>query len=116
MGTRDEYVDTIKTTFSTLLGRAIKSWLVLNAPFTQWPVIRVIIGMVLDKMIKELSDFADLQAFILFIDIRVGKQGDEMKAAMERNRLAQLNGTPQEKADAEAQLITAHHNLISLKS
>lgn len=116
MGTRDEYVASIKQAFVTLGSRAVMSYLTVEFPFLGLPIVKDVLGLIVDKIIKIQVDTAELGIFFLYIDVRVNNQGHEFVDAAYRNRNAQLHGTDQEKQDAEENLRLAFKRFATLTS
>lgn len=115
MSSRQEYVDGIKSSFATIGKSFTITQLGVLLPFTQWPIIRIFVNGLIGKLWNSAADAAEFQVFMLYIDTRVGEQGTAFEKAAYKNREAQLNGTAQEKLDAEAELKSRAHDLISLK-
>lgn len=118
MSTRDEYVATIKDAFVTLGKKAAMEYLVAQLPFLGkgigLAVLNPILAFFITQALKGVTTGAETAAFFLYIDMRVGNQGKAFEKAALENYKAQRTGTPQEKANAEANLRRALRELITL--
>lgn len=100
--TRDEYVSGIKSAFVTVGTKAAMTVLVSQAPVFASPVLNYIASHLINYILVALADSVEMQVFFIYIDVRTSKQGQEFFKAAVKNRDAK---TPQEKADAEKDLI-----------
>lgn len=113
MGTRDAYVATLKSAFVSLGTKGLVGLINGAAPWTMNPLVDFILQHILDKILSEIADLAEIQAFFIYVDFRVGKQGTDFFAAAKNYQKAKL-GTPKEKADAQKILIDRARELIDL--
>jgi hypothetical protein len=118
--TREEYVTYIKEAALTIAKRGVmdkllKLWpkklmgMTLFNGLTGW-----VVGLVLDIAIKE----TELGAFFLFIDLRTSLQGRAFEGAALRNATvrASATATPEEKLQAESDVISTFRSLAKLTS
>lgn len=104
MGTRDEYVKTLKSAAVTLGTNALYSMLVAEVPAFANPILGFIAKEIINEALTKLIDETEFGAFFLYIDVRVDKQGTEFFEAALKNKKAQTSGSEKEKADAEKEL------------
>lgn len=76
------------------------------------PLGNKIVEEIMEILIRE-SEFA---IFFKYIDLRVDSQSKDFSDAAVRNYHAQMSGTPEEKAKAEAELIQAFKNFAKLNT
>ena len=112
--TRDEYVASLKQAFVTLGTKVSNGYLVAQIPFLGNPIVNKFLTLILNKLMKELVDNVETGAFFTYIDVRVPKQGRDFASAAWRNYQAQQSGTPEEKSNAEKDLIKKFHALAML--
>lgn len=120
MGTRDEYVDLMKSAFVTISVRIVSNGVsAVLAAFGLGGLsgfLSFFINALMKKFFTWFAAQTEFQAFFFFIDTRVGQQGRDFENAAYKNREAQTNGTKEEKQKAENELWVAFKNLASLKS
>jgi hypothetical protein len=116
---RDEYVELLKSTALSLGKREIMPLLLSQLPKALTtgflgavlsPVLGFIVGKVLEIAIRE----TEIGAFFLYIDLRTSAQGRDFEKAARANLLKQQTGTPEEKAAAEKELISAFKSFVKL--
>jgi len=114
MTTRDEYAELIKSAALSAGKTLVMQVLVQRLPFLASaffnPVAAWLVGKILTIAIKE----TEFGLFFLYIDLRTNAQGRAFQEAVLHNATAQKTGTPQEKADAEAQLIDSFRRFVRL--
>lgn len=86
--------------------KLVMDWLTAQMSWVAWSVPNTIIGFVVAQVIDILINKTEFGTFFLFIDLRTSAQGRAFEASAIRNHSAQQNGTAEEKAHAEAQLIS----------
>lgn len=116
MGTRDEYVAVIKSTFVSLGKTLIVETANKYLPFLSLPVIKQVFNYVIDWALTLLVDKTETGIFFLYIDFRVAAQSKEFERAAYVNYYAQQTGTKEQKRDAKIQLLKASREFIALKS
>jgi hypothetical protein len=103
--TRDEYVESIKSAFVTVGSKGVIGVLAAQVPFFGagfgYKLADFIIKFVLEKVVA----LAEMQVFFMYIDMRTAAQAEEFIKAANENRKAQESGTPEEKKNAESNLI-----------
>lgn len=102
---RDEYVETIKATALQMGSKLVMSWLVARAPFLALRVVNPVVGYVVSKILEIAIRETEFGAFYLYIDFRTSKQGRDFFESALKNQEIQNSGTPEEKANAEANLM-----------
>jgi hypothetical protein len=117
--TREEYVTYLQDAALTIAKRGVMDRLMKLWPklmgrtlfngLTGW-----VVGLVLDLAIKE----TELGAFFLFIDLRTSAQGRAFEGAALHNASvrASATSTPEEKLQAEADVISTFRSLAKLTS
>lgn len=116
MGSRDEYVEILKSAFVTISVKIVLAGITSAFPFFGSKFFIFLLDAIFRKFFNWFSNKSELSAFFYFIDTRVGKQGREFEDAAYKNREAQENGTKQQKIDAENNLWDKFKILVSLKS
>lgn len=71
---------------------------------------------IVEKIMEILIREGEFAVFFKYIDLRVDGQGKDFSDAAVRNYHAQTNGTPEEKAKAEAELIEAFKKFAKLNT
>lgn len=113
MGSRDEAVLKIKSAFVSISKKAILAHLITQFPFLAHPFLQKLLEtIILDPLLKSLSNNSEMMIFFLYIDWRGNEQAKEWVLAAQKNHLAQQNGTPEEKKEAEDALWKAASNFI----
>ncbi len=114
---RDAYVEFLKSTALSIGKKAVIEWLVAQLPaalvtgligsiFT--PILGFAVGKILEVAINE----TEIGAFFLYIDLRTSAQGRAFESAAQTNLDKQKSGTPEEKAQAEKELVDAFRAFI----
>lgn len=116
MGTRDEYVASIKSAFVTLGTKTVMAALIAEVPLFSSGFLNSLASKAIEWVMRKIVDGGETAAFFLYIDARVGKQSEEFEKAAYANHAAQLNGTEQEKKDAAEKLKKAFADFVRLTS
>jgi hypothetical protein len=109
---RDDYVDLIKSTALDLGSKFVMQYLVAKLPFLALPVINPIAGFLVGYVLKIAIRETEMGAFFLYIDTRTNKQGIAFVEAAQRNKAMQAAGTPEERANAEKDLIDSFRAFV----
>lgn len=113
MGSRDEYVQSIKDAFLTLAKKAAMATIVQKLPFLlQFAFLNNIASFIVGKVLEYAIKEGEVGAFFLYIDMRVGVQSKSFTDAALYNSKAQVNGTPEEKKIAEENLINSFRAFV----
>lgn len=104
MSTRDDYVSSIKSAFVTMGDKAVEGILTTYLPFLALPVFQNVLHFAVNWVLTELVNDGEIAAFFIYTDFRVNSQGADFSDAALANHKAQINGTLEEKAKAEAEL------------
>lgn len=112
--TQQQYVDLIKSALLTATRKAVMDYLVAQIPFLGWAFVNPIVGMIVDQILSIVFQQTELAAFFFYIDFRTVAQGKDFENAAVANQTAQTNGTPEQKAKAEQDLITAFRAFAKL--
>lgn len=110
--TRDQYVEALKSAALDMGRKLVMDWLVAQLPWIAWKIPNVIAGFVVSQVLKIAIRETEFGLFFLYIDLRTSSQGRSFEAAALRNREAQTKGTPEEKARAEAELISSFRAFV----
>jgi len=105
MSTRDEYVSGIKSAFVTIGSKALMGALVSALPFMASPFLKWIASKFINWILNKLAGHTEMAIFFKYIDVRTDRQGMDFEKAAFAHHAAQINGTPEEKAHAEAVLL-----------
>lgn len=114
MGTRDQYIATMKSAFVTLGTKTVMAALLAEVPIFNTPFLNKLASMAVEWVMNKIVTQAETAAFFLYIDMRVGKQSDEFLQAAYANHQAQLTGTAEEKKNAEEKLKKAFADFVIL--
>lgn len=114
--THQEEVDALKGAFKNMGVQVVMAYLTTVGPWVQFPVVKQIVQWIVGFVLSAAIDKTELGLFFLYIDVRSSTQGKEFAAAALRNREAQQNGTPEERAKAEADLIQYFRALVRLSN
>lgn len=106
---REEYVATLKSAAVQIGTKAVMASLVAEAPIFANPILGGIAEAIAEHYMNEIVNFAEFGAFFLYIDVRTDQQGQDFFDAAARNVKAKLNGTPEEKALAEKDMLDKFH-------
>lgn len=110
MSTRDEYVELIKSVALSTAKKATIELILKKLPvslttglagFFVNPLISWLVGEALEVAIRQ----TELGAFFLYIDLRTSIQGRDFEKAVRKNIETIKNGTPEQKAASEKELI-----------
>lgn len=112
--TRQETVDALKSAALNIGATGVLAWLVTVAPWTRWPVISSAVKWLVRYILDVAIDKTEMAVFFLYIDVRTSVQGRAFAEAARVNRLAQLSGTPEDKAKAEQELIHAFRAFVKV--
>jgi hypothetical protein len=74
-------------------------------PFISLGPFSIIAGYIVGKILEIAIKETEFGAFVMYVDFRTNAQGREFEAAALKHQEAQKSGTPEEKANAEADLI-----------
>lgn len=119
MSSRDEYVELLKSTALSLGKQKVLPLLLAQLPAKMTtgffgailnPLFGLIVGKALEIAIRE----TEMGAFFLYIDLRTSAQGRAFEGAARKNIEAQLNGTPEQAAKAERELIENFRAFVKL--
>lgn len=110
--TRDQYVEILKSAALSAGKKMVMSYLVTRVPFFALPIVNPILGFVVGSILEIAIRETEMGAFFLYIDLRTSAQGRAFEKAALKNYEVQKNGTPQEKADAEKELIDSFRTLV----
>lgn len=116
MSTHASYVDSLKKASIALGKDALISYLSKTLPFLFIPVVGPIVSFFLGKLVEILITKTEFAIFIEYIDMRVDAQGSAFSKAALANYQTQQNGTPDEKAKAEKELITRFRALAIIRN
>lgn len=114
--TRDEYVAMVKSAFISIAKQKAMESLLGAFTFLSWPILKPIASWIVSIIMTSAVEAAEMQAFFLYIDMRVGKQSEDWEGAAYANYQAQLYGTAEEKAVAAQRLREAHVRFVSFSS
>lgn len=104
MGSRDEYVASMKAAYVTISVRLTSAWVASLFPLLGTGVFASIVSKVAEKLFSYLADQTELAAFFYYTDMRVGKQGKEFSDAAFEYRKTISSGTEEQKRLAEEKL------------
>jgi len=105
MGTRDEYVSTVKGVFASIQVNIIMGMVTSAAPIFLNPFLYKLLRHFVEKYVGMSVNAEEILVFFKYIDMRTVAQGTAFYDAATKNKQAQLTGTPEEKQNAEANLM-----------
>lgn len=112
--TRDEYVESLKSSFVTLGTNAAFVALAAQVPFLNFPVVNIITKMIIGRILRAVATETETAAFFMYIDMRVNAQAKDFELAALTNRKAQESGSAEEKANAEKELIQKFRDFVRI--
>lgn len=112
--TRDDYVEGIKSAFTTLGNRVAMTFLTTQFPILLNPILNKIVAYFVNLVIESMVNHAEMQAFFIYIDLRTSEQGRDFGEAAIKNAKAQKSGSQKEKDAAEKDLINKFRALAKL--
>lgn len=104
---RDEYQRLIVSSFKELGRKFAMEKLLAKFPFFALPVVNPIFSWLVGQVVSAIVDAVEMQAFFLYTDFRVSRQGRVFLEALKRHD--SLSG--KERSDAEAEVISAFRDL-----
>ena len=108
MGTRDEYVASIKSTYVSITTRVALAAILSAIPLTWNPIVAKLIKIFVEPILRWLNsksaDAEEMLVFFKYIDTRVGNQANAFNEAALLNHKAQQSGSKEEKKAAEEKL------------
>lgn len=116
MISHDEYVQVIKQTFITIGRKVAIKRLVGLFPIFANPILNPIVLYFVEMIVVALATEGEMDAFFLYIDMRVGKQSEKFEEAAYENYRVQQSGTKQEKLNAENKLRAEFDSFVRLTS
>lgn len=129
MGTRDEYIGSLKSAFVSIEVRVtmgllaslplmFPAWLAWFAPVWAFvfknPLLRKLIEHFLKKFYTKKTDQAEMAVFFKYIDMRVGAQSKDFEAAALENLIAQKSGDKDAIEKAETNLFNKFEIFVRL--
>jgi hypothetical protein len=105
-------IDMIKSVVFTMSTKSISAFIKAQIPFFNLPIISNILDMVIKQIMGIAIDKTELGAFFLYINFHVNAQGKDFLDAARKNAIIQQSGTPEEKANAEKNLINSARAFI----
>lgn len=120
-GPHEQYVQFLKDTALSMGKKAVLEILVTRLPTFLTsrvvgsifvPFVGYVVGMALEIAIRE----TEIGLFFLFIDMRTNAQGKSFEEAARKNLDKQRNGTPEERATAEKELVDAFRKFAKLSN
>lgn len=112
MLSREQYVEGVKTTFRALAKKILIAEIAKAIPFLASPVLNPVVSKIIDWALGVLIDGAETGIFFKYIDMRVGEQKGDFEKAVS----VLLNSTPEERHNAEAQVIEAFRRFAKFNS
>lgn len=109
---RLEYAEAIKSAALKMGDKLVMDYLVAQIPFFSWPLINPIVGFIVTTILKIAIRETEFGLFFTYIDLRTQSQSKDFESAALRNAIIQKNGTKQEKANAEAELVKAFRAFV----
>lgn len=103
--TRDQSIGAIKIAFATIGREAVMGWLIAQIPVLAHPFLRAVLNQFIDELMNFIVDGAETGVFFRYIDVRSTRQGRDFESSAFRNAVAQMSGTPEEKANAKKDLL-----------
>ena len=110
--TQDEYVELLKISALDIGKRAVMKALASRIPLLSGGLPAMIVGVVVEKILRIAILETEMQTFFWYIDMRVSAQG---KTFSEYAR-AYHSATPEEKVKLESSYLDSFYKLASLKS
>lgn len=112
--THQEYVDAIKKSAIATGKKLLIREVLKRLPFLFVPILGPITELILGKVVEILVQETEFALFFNYIDMRVDAQGRAFSDAATKNYQVQLNGTVEEKAAAEKELVEKFREFVIL--
>lgn len=116
MPTHDEYVKVIKATIVEAVTKSTMTALVAILPWLSWSIVYKLAYLIVGKIISIAVYETEMAIFLQYTDLRVGRQGKDFVNAALKNAEMQKSGTPEQKAQAQAELIDRLREFVKLKN
>lgn len=107
MGTRDEAIGIVKSTFVSVNVRIIKYAAAYYIPILASPFPQKLIDIIARKILTWIAQQGENQAFFGYIDWRTGDQSKAFEEAAYANHMAQVTGDKDAIQKAETDLWAA---------
>lgn len=107
-------MDAIKKSAVSTGKKVLIKTVAAKLPFLFVPIVGPITTLLLGKIVEILVNETEFALYFKYIDLRVDAQGRSFSEAVVRNYQAQQNGSPDEKAKAEKELIKSFKSFVVL--
>lgn len=114
--TRDEYVELIKSYALSFGTKAVLKVLVSKIPWLAGSIINPILGFIVEKVLQVFIYEAETRIFFAYTDLRCDAQGRAFVEAVKQKQEILLNGTEEQKREAEEKVKLAFKSLVKLTS
>jgi len=114
--TNQELADSLKSAALAIGEKAVVAALLAEFPFLANPICEELLKLLVDKILETAINATEMGAFFLYIDVRTSQQGRAFADAAIKNHVAQMSGTDEEKANAEAELKNKFDNFVRFSS
>lgn len=109
---RAEYAEAIKSAALKMGDKLVMNYLASQFSWISLPLVNPIVAFIVSLILKIAIKETEFGLFFTYIDLRTQSQSKDFEAAVLRNSIIQKNGTAQEKANAEAELVKAFRAFI----
>lgn len=92
------------------------AWVVQRSSFFALGPVKTLVAFFVAKIVRYIVYETELAIFLAYTDVRVGAQGRAFSAAAFKNVEVQNNGTPEEKAASEKELINLFTELAKFRN
>lgn len=116
MPTHDDYVKLLKSTLADAVTKSTMAALVVILPWLSWPPIYKLASFIVGKIISIAIYETEMAIFLEYTDIRVARQGKDFMSAVLKSAEMQRTGTPEQKAQAQAELIERLREFVKLRN
>jgi hypothetical protein len=113
--TLDKNIQVLRWAFVKQATKVVDGILIAEFPFLATPVLKQLMDAGLSYVIGKLANEAEMLAFFAYTDLRVNEQGRSFIAAAAKHQEILKSGTPEEKAQSEADLFHNFRQLAMVK-
>lgn len=116
---RKKYIEAIKRSFVTLgkktLLAALASIPGVGVVFA-WGPMPYLTGLAIEWGLNKIANATDTGIYFLYVDFRVAAQSEDFTDAAMKNYEAQINGTKEQKDEAEKNLIETFDRFVKFNN
>lgn len=109
---KEEVVKPLRDTLLNIALSSIMTYLKVQFPFFNLPIIRNITELIISKILSIAFDETELGIYILMIRHTTSKEAQRFEIAVFKHKEAILRGTDEDKEKAREELLSAFRDLV----